>query len=177
MHNPYALSPEGEFQTPEGEWWLTCRSIVYDSWLFWADALPYEMELRQQLDMESFNNITSLAKRLHVFHVSLPGYKQLNESPFKVSKWWDPTEADPQWSSGRSCLFTIENFEAEDLINYLPKRTSRPLIKLKPVSVNFIEVYLPPDKSEVNTNQNSLPLNLKEKKPSSCPPLVRKYRK
>ena len=42
MHNPYALSPEGEFQTPEGEWWLTCRSIVYDSWLFWSDALPYE---------------------------------------------------------------------------------------------------------------------------------------
>jgi hypothetical protein len=168
MHNPYARFKEEEFQIPTGEWWLTCRSIVYDSWLFWSDALPEELELREKLDETTFDNITALARRLHSFHVSLSGYKQLNESPFKVSKWWDPTDPDPQWSSGRSCLFTIESFEAIELVQSLPKRTSRPILKLKPISTNFVEAYLPPTPPEKVIDQKSQNQKTSVRNPSSC---------
>ena len=35
------------FLAPNGEKYLTIRSVVYDSWIIWQDALPFEREYRK----------------------------------------------------------------------------------------------------------------------------------
>ena len=46
MQLPFSQEELDEFVTPEGEVFYTFRSIVYDSWLIWDDALPDVLEQR-----------------------------------------------------------------------------------------------------------------------------------
>ena len=142
MHVACAQSQSEEFQTPHGEWYSTLRAVVHDSWLIWDDVLPEELQLRESLDNESFNNITALAKRIQTFHVSLPGYKQLSVSPFNVTRWWDPTDQDDAWNTGRSCLFSMDNYDSSELVRLKPTRSP---LQIRAVSMHFVEAYLPPE--------------------------------
>jgi hypothetical protein len=139
---PYLNIKQGKFKTPEGEMYNTLRAVVFDSWLIWHDVLPEEKELRNLLDQDSYDNICALARRLQTFHISLPGYKQLSVSPFNVTRWWDPSDEDIAWNSGRSCLFSMDNYEAVELTNLLPRRSP---LQLRAVSRNFVEAHLPPE--------------------------------
>jgi len=139
MHLPSSDHPSQEFETPNDGWYCTCRAIVFDSWLLWSDALPEDLELREQLDQETFDNITALAKKIHSFHHSFPGWKQIDSSPFKVPSWWDPTHEDPIWNSGQMCLFSLEDYSSDELVSLVPKRST---LRLRPVSTNYVEAYL-----------------------------------
>ncbi len=138
-HLPSSDHPSHEFETPSNGWYCICRAIVFDSWLLWSDALPEDLELRKQLDQESFDNITALAKKIHSFHHSFPGWKQIDSSPFKVPCWWDPSHEDPAWRKGRRCLLSLEDYTGEELKRLLPKRNP---LKIKIVSKNYVEIYL-----------------------------------
>lgn len=142
MNLPWSEAPEDEFLAPDGNWYYSFRAIVLDSWLLWRDALPPELELRQRLDQFTFDSITALARRLHAFHQSLPNYKQLTDSPFKVTRWWDPSDADPFWSQGRSCLFRLDGYTSQDIANGLARKTP---IKTRIITNRFLEVHLPED--------------------------------
>jgi len=159
-------NPSQEFCTPSGEWYCTFRSIVYDSWLLWHDALPESLEQRRLLQQDQFDMIKLLGKKLDLFHRSLPDYKQRADSPFTVSCWWDPTHEDEEWNSGRSCLFSIEGYTSEELIGFLPKRKGARLnpLGLKAISTRFVEASVPPLKKEEPTCliQESLPLSVEE---------------
>ena len=110
--------------------------------MLWKDALPPELELRALLDQEAYDGITSLGRKLHALHHRLPDYRRLSTSPFNVTAWWDPENEDPEWNSGRSCLFTIDGYTSKEFISYLPDRTN---LKLRAVTSHFIEAYVPPD--------------------------------
>ena len=58
MFLPYSDSDFDEFRMPNGEIYYVLRSIVYDSWLTWKDALPELTEQRTLLDQETVDNIT-----------------------------------------------------------------------------------------------------------------------
>ena len=118
MDNQIFDNPPDKFQAPDGKTYLTIRAIVYDSWITWKDALPIEEAQRKLLTLENFSNITELAGRLHKFHQSLPGYKGTMEPPFEFVLWWDPTDADDRWNSGKTCRFMVADFSAEDLLHY-----------------------------------------------------------
>ena len=102
----------------------------------------HQLELRALLDQESYDGITSLGRKLHALHHRLPDYRRLSTSPFNVTAWWDPENEDPEWNSGRSCLFTIDGYTSKEFISYLPDRTN---LKLRAVTSHFIEAYVPPD--------------------------------
>lgn len=140
MHLPWSEAPEDEFLSPDGNWYYSFRAIVLDSWLLWRDALPLEPELRQLLDEDIYDSITALARRLHAFHQTLPNYKQLADSPFKVTRWWDPSDDDPFWSKGRSCLFRLDGYTSQDIAYALSKKTP---LKTRVVTQRYIEVNLP----------------------------------
>lgn len=142
MHLPWSECPEDEFLAPDGNWYYVFRAIVLDSWLLWRDALPPEPDLRLQLDEHIFDSITALARRLHSFHQGLPDYRQLTDSPFTVSRWWDPSDPDPFWNQGRSCLFRLNGYTSQDLANTLAKKT--PIIT-RTISNRYLEVHLPDD--------------------------------
>ena len=67
MQLPFSQEELDEFVTPEGEVFYTFRSIVYDSWLIWDDALPDVLQQRElpsvvaRLQISSGNTIQSHA--------------------------------------------------------------------------------------------------------------------
>ncbi len=139
FHLPSSESSADEFQGPDGTWLSVFRAVFFDSWLIWRDALPAEPHLREQLDDQVFQRVTALAKQLHLFHQSLPCYRGLTVSPFHVSRWWDPTDPDPAWNSGRSVLFYMDDYSASDLVRLCVKR---PALSLRAVSQRFVEASL-----------------------------------
>lgn len=120
---------------PSGESVYACRALVRDSWLQWRDALPPDQEDWVGLTDEIVRAVEELARGLHHLHRNLPGYKQCNESPFTVSRWWDPTD-DEGWQQGLFCLFKFEGQTAESLIAALPRKTA---LKLTPRSTHWVE--------------------------------------
>ena len=112
MQLPFSQEELDEFVTPEGEVFYSFRSIVYDSWLVWSDALPDVFEQRQELTQDTYDNIICLADSLHVFHQSLPDYRSLRETPSE-SRWWDPTSATN--AGMQECgFFSIKEYTATD---------------------------------------------------------------
>ncbi len=140
MQLPFSDCELDELTLPDGELIYSFRSLVFDSWLNWNDALPSCMEERQQLDEEICSNIVKLASNLHSFHQSLPDYRQLTKSPFKVTRWWDPTDRDERWNSGSACLFSMIDYSATDLVRLIQKKTE---LAVTPVSKRYVEAYLP----------------------------------
>ena len=140
MHLPYSHSELDEFLTPDGEWFYSLRSVVYDSWITWHDALPPTLEEREELDAETFKNIIQLGGSLHCFHQSVPDYRQLSQTPFNITRWWDPSDRDERWSKGRACLFSLKDYSATDLVRMIQKKTD---LAVAPISKRFVEAYLP----------------------------------
>ncbi|HCA35914.1 MAG TPA: hypothetical protein DEP13_04640 [Gammaproteobacteria bacterium] len=136
---PFSRNELDEFVTPEGERFYTFRSIVYDSWLVWHDALPDVLEQREGLTQDTYDNIICLADSLHRFHQSLPDYRALRETPFNVTRWWDPTDRDERWNTGRAALFSIKEYSATDLVRIIQKKTD---LAVTPVSKRYVEAYL-----------------------------------
>lgn len=122
LHLPYSERPEDEFQMPDGSWHYTLKAVVQDSWLFWKHALPAEPELRQLLDDEAVTGITELATAIHLAHQRFANYRDLDDSPFTVGQWWDPSDSTGDWSSGQRVLLRIQGRSAEDLLHGLRGR-------------------------------------------------------
>ena len=74
IDNQLFENPPDQFKAPDGNLYLTVRSIVYDSWITWKDALPVDTAQREMLNSDQYANITELAGRIHKFHQALPGY-------------------------------------------------------------------------------------------------------
>ena len=98
------------FTAPDKNRYLTIRSVVYDSWIIWQDALPFDPQLRSLLTQDIYNNIVELGTRVHKLHQSMPGYKALSESPFEFILWWDPQDDDEDWKQGKRCRFMVKDF-------------------------------------------------------------------
>lgn len=140
MQLPFSDCELDELTLPDGELIYSFRSVVYDSWLNWNDALPACTEERKQLNEDICSNIIKLASNLHSFHQSLPDYRQLTQSPFKVTRWWDPTDRDERWNSGSACLFSMTDYSATDLVRLIQRKTE---LAVTPVSKRYVEAYLP----------------------------------
>lgn len=119
-HLPYAYSDEDEFLHPIDGWLLLDRAVVYDSWISWRQVLPRGSRDCRALNEDVNNAILALAAELHAIHQLIPGYRQLGESPFQVTRWWDPAAGDP-WNSGRLCIFSLADCSSGDfIIHWLP---------------------------------------------------------
>ena len=138
---PYSSSPREEFQGPTGEWFTKLRAIVLDGWLYWKHALP-DHPLRGPIDELAARGITTLARRLHSAHMSLPEYRQLLRSPFTVGRWWDPSDPTGEWSRGTRVLLRLNGYSSYRLATKLHKRLE---LQVRQQSENWLEIALPPD--------------------------------
>ena len=137
-HLPYARNDDDEFLHPSGEWFLIDRAITFDNWLLWRHALPFERHERSQLTAPVAATIETLADAIHDIHQAMPGYKGLGDTPFRVSRWWDPSDQEG-WQSGGCCLFRIEGFCSADI---LERADRSPFLSLRAVSGLFVEAGL-----------------------------------
>lgn len=103
-HLPWAESDDDEFYHPSHGWYLLSRSIIHDGWLSWRHAIPDCVQARQEMPLDVSASIAFLAQALHDVHMTIPGYGDLDDTPFRVSRWWDP-EADDEWQTGCCILF------------------------------------------------------------------------
>ena len=115
-HLPYAYLPENEFFHPIDGWLLMERSVVFDSWISWRHVLPDGYRDCQAMTAEVNEAILVLAAGIHRVHQKMPGYRDLGESPFHVSRWWDPRSEQP-WSSGTTCVFRLEGCTSDQFID------------------------------------------------------------
>jgi hypothetical protein len=130
------------FRTPAGEVYSTHRAVTYDNWLLWIHALPDNPELWRRMDEAAFATIQVLGKRLHLLHQMLPNYRRLSDTPFTVSRWWDPLDNEDDWHLGGRCLLRIDGFSCRQLpLDAAPKLG----LVARPVSENWVEFSLPLD--------------------------------
>lgn len=141
-HVPYSESLSDEFRTPTGEWYATLRAIAFDSWLLWKHALPDDHLLWPSLSQEAFSNIESLGKRIHNLHQLFPDYRRLCDTPFKVSRWWDPTDDSGEWICGARVLLRVNGYTAREIEQEIPARLKGQL-HIQPRSVHWVEITLP----------------------------------
>lgn len=141
-HLPYSMSPEEEFQGPNGDWFSIHRAIVFDSWLTWKDALPGH-PISGRLDEDVAATITVLAQKIHTAHALMPEYRRLADTPFRVGRWWDPSATDA-WSTGSKVLIRLEHYSAQRFASKLPGRLN---LKAKAQSENWLVISLPEDAS------------------------------
>ncbi len=130
------------FSAPDDKKFLTIRSVVYDSWIIWNDALPFDPQLRKHLNQDIYTNIVDLATRIHKLHQSMPGYKSLCESPFEFILWFDPQDDDPKWNQGKLCRFKINEFTAEEIAYYNTLKKGNKL-SIKPMTTMMVEAQIP----------------------------------
>lgn len=143
FHVPGSTRPSDEFLAPTGQWLSTYRAITYDGWMLWKDALPDVITLWGDLGLAAYENISLLAKRIHVLHQNVENYRRLDESPFCVSRWWDPLHpegGDEHWQLGRHVLLRITSMNAKQFMA-IPQRRNQ--LHIKPVTTNWMEVTLP----------------------------------
>jgi hypothetical protein len=114
-HLPYALDDDDEFFHPKEGWLLLDRTIAFDSWIHWRQALPKSRLGRSRLCERTAALIEALAERLHALHQHLPGYADLDDTPFRFSRWWEPS-SEGQWSQGSSCVFRIDGCAGRDVV-------------------------------------------------------------
>ncbi|MEN9859949.1 MAG: hypothetical protein RLZZ515_431 [Cyanobacteriota bacterium] len=138
-HLPYCDAPEMEFQGPNGDWFLVHRAIAFDGWLLWKHALP-DRRPKGPLPEDLARNITELAQRIHLAHQQFSDYRLLVDSPFTVSRWWDPSDETGEWSSGRSILCRVNDFLADEVQRMIPKRLE---LGVRICSKRWLEISLP----------------------------------
>jgi hypothetical protein len=114
-HLPFATDDDDEFLHPTEGWLLLDRTVAFDSWISWRQVLPSSRPKRARLTSCAADLITALAERLHILHQQLPGYSDLDDTPFHFSRWWEPG-SDLEWRA-RSCVFRIDGVPCRDVIN------------------------------------------------------------
>ena len=130
--------PMQQVSLPCGSAVLTSRALVKDCWITWRDALPDQEELWSHLTHEAVEEITSLARALHGMHRAMKTYKSTDESPFHISRWWDPT-ADDDYDTGRFCLMKFKNFTAHQLTTCVPRSSSLIFTAVSPKAPQWVE--------------------------------------
>ena len=101
---------------------------------------------REGLDAETFKNIVQLGGSLHCFHQSVPDYRQLSQTPFNITRWWDPSDRDERWSTGRACLFSLKDYSATDLVRMIRENSTWQLLRflnvsLRPTCLTMADLY------------------------------------
>jgi len=140
LHVPGSEQPSDEFLTPTGEWYSIYRAITFDNWLMWKHALPEEPAQRRRLTAEVFHEVQALARRIHELHTTMQEYRRLADTPFQVSRWWDPDGEEP-WRCGRRVLLRHKAFTAKQFMRYKPQRSP---LKARIVSEHWMELELTP---------------------------------
>jgi hypothetical protein len=135
------LIPES-FVTPEGERYSIFRAVSFDNWLIWRDALPDNPTLWSRLEMEQFRRIQELGRRIHLLHQNLPDYRRLSDTPFVVSRWWDPVDPEDNWDCGGKCLLRIEDHTVKEMPLFLCERLE---LGCTPVSTHWVEFSINSD--------------------------------
>ncbi len=150
------------FSMPSGRPLLTLRAIVFDGWLLWKDALPMDVELWPLLDQPVVDRITALAKALHAVFDDTPASRLLDDSPYNVARWWDPTAqpeeppllleptatalpaVDPTWDGGRVML-RRRGYTADQVLS---KIKGAPQLEGLAVTQQWVELHLPQPSSD-----------------------------
>jgi hypothetical protein len=141
-HCPASFGPNEEFLAPTGEWLSVFRAIAYDSWLLWRHALPDNPNHWPLLDAGTFETIGRLGQRIHNLHQTLPDYRRLNDTPFTVSRWWDPLDDQEDWQLGGRCLLKINGYESR----HIPiEAGGRFGLTITPISAHWLEFALRED--------------------------------
>lgn len=143
LHLPYSELPEHEFQMPDGSWHYDLRAIVTDGWLYWRHALPDDPDLRARLDDHAVDRIVVMASALHAAHQRFPGFQDLDDTPFTVGRWWDPS--DPDWCNGHRVLLKVNGFNAVALQQQLRTRL---YLEIEPISEHWSEIRLKPQRRD-----------------------------
>jgi len=151
-HLPYAQDDDDEFRHPTEGWLLLDRTIAFDSWISWRHALPADRNGRTLLHESAAALIRALAERLHAIHQRLPGYADLDDSPFVFPRWWDP-DPESEWHSGGRCLFRVEGHSADAILTAALSSRSN-CLRLSSASGGLLEAEL------VTTDKDS-----------ACPPV------
>ena len=89
-----------QFLCPDGNYRYLCGSVVFDSWIQWADILPEDQKLYSFLTLEIFSNIQALAREIQILHKGLDRYKKEEESPWSVQQH-PMRQFRPRWKNGR----------------------------------------------------------------------------
>ena len=138
-HLPYAYRDEDEFCHPLDGWLLLDRAVVYDSWISWRHVLPRGSRDCRTLKPETNAAILALAGELHAIHQRLPGYRDLGQSPFRVTRWWDPHGGAP-WAGGGFCIFSLDGCSSDAfIVHWLPAQSS---IHLEALGDTYIRARL-----------------------------------
>ena len=138
---PQEIAPLRRLQLPCGDQVLVTKALVKDSWLIWTDALPDEEHLWDQLTGDAVESILTLAKALHAMHRNVRNYKLCEESPFTVSRWWDPT-ADDDYDSGRFALLKFAGLNAKELAAMIPRSSQLVLSPVSPRAPDWVEAWV-----------------------------------
>ena len=133
----YATPIADEFRAIDGQNHSIYRTIIFDSWLLWKHALPPSPAAHAELNELRTQGIGCLAEQLHQVHQTMPGYRMLNDTPFRFRRWWDP--CDPDWEHGRRCLFTINGFTSNDIVRRLAASELRAIER----GYEWVEAILP----------------------------------
>lgn len=120
---------------------LVTRALVKDAWLIWTDALPDDESLWPQLTVSAVESVTALAKALHAMHRAMKSYKNCDESPFTVSRWWDPT-ADDGYDTGKFALLKFKDHSAIDLQMAVPRSSSLVLTPVSSRAPQWVEAWV-----------------------------------
>lgn len=107
-HLPYASDDDDEFLHPSLGWLLIDRTVVYDSWIHWRQVLPPDRPGREQLDATAATLIEALAARLHAIHQRMVSYAELDDTPFRFHRWWEPRSEIEDFRNGSGCIFSIK---------------------------------------------------------------------
>lgn len=141
-HLPWAESDNDEFLHPSHGWYLLSRAIVHDSWLSWRLAIPDDRYARRSMPLHVSTSIAMLAHGIHGVHETIPGYEDLDDNPFHVPRWWDPS-ADDEWNTGCRILFRIQGLSASMFEAAAHEKYPRnPPIEIKTVSGIHLEATL-----------------------------------
>jgi len=73
---------------------------------------------------------------------ALPDYRRLNDTPFTVSRWWDPLDDQEDWQLGGRCLLKINGYESR----HIPiEAGGRFGLTITPISAHWLEFALRED--------------------------------
>ena len=153
MFDDLPITPIRTVKLPQGDIVYVTRALVQNSWLTYTDALPPDEGSWMDLQDYHLLNIKRLAEALSKLHRQVKGYKLCDESPFTVSRWWDP-EADDGYESGRICLMRFEGLSAHQLFQLLPRKSALQLRKASSRSDHWVEAIVP--STEISPRQCQL---------------------
>lgn len=139
FHVPFSECAGDEFQASDGTWYSVFRAVSFDNWLLWRDALPPTDSWHRPLTPAVEVAIAELGRRIHEHHQRLIEYRRLDDSPFRVGRWWDPEGEEP-WCSGRRVLLRHKRLTAQEFLRHRPPRCP---LEVTVISTAWFELELP----------------------------------